>query len=155
MPEPERVAQVRAFNRFYTSRLGMVRGGLHRTEHPLAEARVLYELGAGPLPVAELRRSLAMDAGQLSRLLAKLESTGLVERRKAPGAARRQTANLTERGQRAFAMLDQRSAGEVAELLDSLPERQQQQLIAAPATIRRVLDPPSHPTLVICGLRPG
>ena len=89
MTDPERVAAVRAFNRFYTSRLGMVRGGLHRTEHPLAEARVLYELGGGPQPVAELRTALAMDAGQLSRLLGKLERSGLVAREKAHGASLR------------------------------------------------------------------
>jgi hypothetical protein len=39
------VAAVRPFNRFYTSRLGMVRNGRHGTGHPPAEARVLYELG--------------------------------------------------------------------------------------------------------------
>src|SRR3954452_21860141 len=105
MTDPERVAQVRAFNRFYTSRLGMVRGGLHRTEHPLAEARVLYELGTGPRPVSELRSSLAMDAGQLSRLLTKLQSAHLIERRKPPDDARRQTARLTDTGEAAFATL--------------------------------------------------
>src|SRR5436853_6106737 len=110
MAEAERVAAVRACNRFYTSRLGMVRGGLHRTEHPLAEARVLYELGAGPQPVAQLRRALAMDAGQLSRLLTKLHSSGLVERTRAPEDGRRQTARLTDAGARAFATLDRRSA---------------------------------------------
>jgi DNA-binding MarR family transcriptional regulator/GNAT superfamily N-acetyltransferase len=155
MIEPERVAAVRAFNRFYTSRLGMVRGGLHRTAHPLAEARVLYELGAGPRPVSELRDSLAMDAGQLSRLLGKLEAAGLVERRRAPDDGRRQTARLTEDGRQAFATLDRRSAAEVAALLDTLPEHDQERLIAATRTIRHVLDPPPHPTLVIRGPRPG
>src|SRR5436853_7303981 len=110
MAEAERVAAVRACNRFYTSRLGMVRGGLHRTEHPLAEARVLYELGAGPQAVAHLRRALAMDAGQLSRLLTKLEAAHLIERRKSPDDARRQTARLTDAGEAAFATLDRRSA---------------------------------------------
>jgi DNA-binding MarR family transcriptional regulator/GNAT superfamily N-acetyltransferase len=155
MTDPERVAAVRAFNRFYTSRLGMVRGGLHRTEHPLAEARVLYELGAGPQPVSELRRALAMDAGQLSRLLARLEQGGLVERRKAATDARRQTARLTTTGEAAFATLDRRSAGEVAALLETLSEPDQQALIAATSTIRRVLDPPPRPTVVIRGPRPG
>jgi DNA-binding MarR family transcriptional regulator/GNAT superfamily N-acetyltransferase len=155
MTDPQRVAQVRAFNRFYTSRLGMVRGGLHRTEHPLAEARVLYELGAGPMPVAELRRSLAMDAGQLSRLLAKLESAHLIERHKAPDDARRQTARLTDHGQHAFATLDQRSAGEVAELLDTLPEHDQERLVVATRTIRRVLGEREDPAVLIRGPRPG
>src|SRR6185312_16225801 len=102
----DHVADVRAFNRFYTSRLGMVRGGLHRTPHPLAEARVIYELGAGPQPVAELRAALAMDAGQLSRLLAKLEQAGLLARERSLHDGRRQTAKLTQAGRRAFATLD-------------------------------------------------
>jgi DNA-binding MarR family transcriptional regulator/N-acetylglutamate synthase-like GNAT family acetyltransferase len=155
MTATERVAAVRAFNRFYTGRLGMVRGGLHRTEYPLAEARVLYELGAGAQPVAELRRSLAMDAGQLSRLLAKLEAAHLIERHKAPDDARRQTARLTADGETAFATLDRRSAEEVGALLDALPEGDQHELIAATRTIRRVLDGREDQTVVIRGLRPG
>ena len=150
----DRVAAVRAFNRFYTSRFGMVRGGLHRTEHPLAEARVLYELGAGPKPVAELRAALAMDAGQLSRLLAKLEQGGLLARERSQTDARRQIARLTSAGEQAFATLDGRSAAEVAELLAALPEPQQRRLVAAMDTIGRVLDP-QPPTVVIRGLRPG
>ena len=35
MASPEDVAAVREFNRFYTSRLGLTRGGLYKTEHPL------------------------------------------------------------------------------------------------------------------------
>ena len=51
-------------------RLGMTRHGLHRTTHPLAEARVLYELGAhGTQETTRLREALQIDAGQLSRLL--------------------------------------------------------------------------------------
>ena len=154
-PASDRVAALRAFNRFYTSRLGMVRGGLHRTEHPLAEARVLYELGAGPRPVAGLRRALAMDAGQLSRLLARLEASGLVERERAPDDGRRQTARLTDAGEEAFATLDRRSAEEVQELLAALPEHDQQRLIEAIETVRRVLDPGQDRTVVIRGPRPG
>ena len=39
------VAAIRAFNRFYTARIGALRDGLLATAHPLPEARVLYELG--------------------------------------------------------------------------------------------------------------
>jgi DNA-binding MarR family transcriptional regulator/GNAT superfamily N-acetyltransferase len=151
----ERVAAVRAFNRFYTSRLGMVRGGLHRTEHPLAEARVIYELGAGPKAVAELRAALAMDAGQLSRLLARLERTGLVARERSAQDARRQTARLTDAGARAFATLDRRSTAEVGRLLQSLPEATQRRLVAAMETIAGILGPQRERTIVIRGLRPG
>ncbi|HEV7752311.1 MAG TPA: hypothetical protein VGO71_12265 [Baekduia sp.] len=34
-----RVAEIRAFNRFYTNRIGVLRGGLHGARHPLPEAR--------------------------------------------------------------------------------------------------------------------
>ena len=46
MASADRIDALRSFNRFYTRRLGLVRGGLVKTPHPLAEARVLYELGS-------------------------------------------------------------------------------------------------------------
>src|SRR6476469_3444073 len=73
----DRVAAVRAFNRFYTARIGVLRDGLLRTPHSLTEARVLYELGQREVTeVADLRRELDIDAGFLSRLLARLQSNG-------------------------------------------------------------------------------
>ena len=73
MPDAD-IEAVREFNRFYTARLGLTRNGLYKTEHPLAEARVLYELGANDsTEVSDLRAALQIDAGQLSRLLKRLE----------------------------------------------------------------------------------
>jgi GNAT superfamily N-acetyltransferase len=106
--------------------------------------------------VAELRAALAMDAGQLSRLLAKLEQRRLLTRERSATDARRQSARLTAAGSKAFATLDRRSAGEVAELLDGLPEPEQRRLVAAMDTIRRILEPGGRPSpVVIRGLRPG
>src|SRR5919205_75584 len=69
-PPADRIAAVRAFNRFYTARIGVLREGLHDTPHSLTEARVLFELGRnGPAEVADLRRTLAIDAGHLGRLV--------------------------------------------------------------------------------------
>ena len=77
----DRVAAVRAFNRFYTARIGVLRDGLLRTPHSLTEARVLYELGQRDVTeVADLRRELDIDAGFLSRLLGRLQRDGLVAR---------------------------------------------------------------------------
>src|SRR3954447_11378403 len=108
MADPERVAAVRAFNRFYTSRLGMVRNGLHRTEHPLGESRVLYETGRGITDVSELKGALEIDAGQLSRLLTRLEAGGLITRERADGDRRRRRIRLTPAGAQAFYTLDHR-----------------------------------------------
>jgi DNA-binding MarR family transcriptional regulator/GNAT superfamily N-acetyltransferase len=154
MAQPERIAAVRAFNRFYTSRLGMVRTGLHRTDHPLAEARVLYEAGHGTTEVAELRHQLKIDAGHLSRLLTKLESTGLLTRERSPEDGRRQRVRLTPTGRKAFHTLDHRSAEEVDALLDNLADDDQRRLVKAMVEIDSVLqDKP--PAIVIRGPRPG
>src|SRR3954469_13904412 len=95
-PAAADVAAIRAFNRFYTSRIGALRDGLLATAHPLPEARVLYELGQrDAIDVADLRRTLELDGGYLSRLLARLEEQGLVARERSAHDARRQRVALT------------------------------------------------------------
>ncbi len=74
---------VREFSRFYTSTLGVLEDGYLRSSYTLTEARVLFELGQqDETDTVELRRRLGVDAGYMSRLLARLESDGLVVREK-------------------------------------------------------------------------
>jgi DNA-binding MarR family transcriptional regulator/N-acetylglutamate synthase-like GNAT family acetyltransferase len=139
MPD-DRVAAVRAFNRFYTARIGVLRDGLLRTPHSLTEARVLYELGQREVTeVADLRRELDIDAGFLSRLLGRLHDNGLVARERSDQDARRQRIRLTDEGQAAFAELDRRSADEIEAVLDALSEDDQRRLVASMDAVRDVL----------------
>ncbi len=139
----DRVDAVRAFNRFYTNRIGALRGGLLGTRHPLPEARVLFELrGGDAMEVADLRRALDIDAGHLSRLLSRLGREGLVAREPSPGDARRLRVRLTDRGRRSFAVLDARSAAETRALLDALDDEDQRRLVEALDTVRDVLEGP-------------
>jgi DNA-binding MarR family transcriptional regulator/N-acetylglutamate synthase-like GNAT family acetyltransferase len=154
----DRVAAVRAFNRFYTGRIGVLGEGFLHTQHTLTEARVLYELGTREVvEVAELRRELAMDAGYLSRLLSRLEEQGLVARERSEDDGRRQRVRLTAAGQAASAELDRRSAAEIGELLDGLGEERQRRLMAAMRAIAEVLgdDPPSDGAVVLRPPHPG
>ncbi len=129
---PSRVASVRAFNRFYTRRLGMLGTGLLGTRHPLPQARVIYELGQQPTTqVTDLRTALDLDAGYVSRLLAALEADGLIERRPSPADARRQEVRLTATGTEAFAELDERSKDEIRELLERLSDEDQRRVLDA------------------------
>ena len=69
------VAAVREFNRFYTNIIGLLREGHLDTPYSLTEARVLFELAReDAVEAAALRRWLDMDAGYLSRLLARFEA---------------------------------------------------------------------------------
>ena len=136
----DRIAAVRAFNRFYTARIGVLGDGLLRTDHSLTEARVLYELGQREVTeVADLRREMDIDAGFLSRLLARLQHNGLVARERSDHDARRQRVRLTEDGAAAFTELDRRSADEIGAVLDALSEDDQQRLVAAMDTVEDVL----------------
>ncbi|MDA0166462.1 helix-turn-helix domain-containing GNAT family N-acetyltransferase [Solirubrobacter ginsenosidimutans] len=140
MADPEQIAALRDFNRFYTTRLGMTRHGLHKTDHPLAEARVLYELGAhGVLETSALKDALAIDAGQLSRLVKRLQEQGLIHRTASPADARRQQVELTGEGEAAFARLDQGSREEVGALLDALPDPEG--ALAAIQKLREAIEP--------------
>jgi DNA-binding MarR family transcriptional regulator len=116
--DPSHIAAAREFSRFYTAKLGMTRSSVYRTRFSLAEARVLYELGAGVDAVAALKRRTAMDGGQLSRLLKRLEAEGLIERLPSPTDGRKQLVKLTGDGEDAYAALDETSREEVGALLD-------------------------------------
>jgi DNA-binding MarR family transcriptional regulator/GNAT superfamily N-acetyltransferase len=151
------VAAIRAFNRFYTARVGALRDGLLATAHPLPEARVLYELGqVASADFADLRRALDVDAGYLSRLLARLEAQGLVTRERAAHDGRRQRVALTPAGEDAYRTLDQRSAAEIATLLDGLPDDDRRRLLDALHAVQTILEgAPRPPAFVLREPQPG
>jgi DNA-binding MarR family transcriptional regulator/GNAT superfamily N-acetyltransferase len=157
MSVAEQIDAVRSFNRFYTRRLGLVRGGLVRTPHPLAEARVLYELGHHEsMETSALRAALDVDAGQLSRLLTRLESEGLLARERSASDARRRLIRLTPAGAEAFATLDRRTVEQIGELLDGLSEDRRRRLVGALADVRAALQEPAPRTVSIRDrLQPG
>jgi DNA-binding MarR family transcriptional regulator/GNAT superfamily N-acetyltransferase len=142
----DQIEAVRAFNRFYTARVGALRDGLLATAHPLPEARILFELGRrGPVDVADLRRALDLDGGYLSRLLARLEDQGHVTRRRSPDDGRRQRIALTQSGSEAYATLDERSAAEVGALLEGLGDEDRARLLDAMGTVRAILEGAPRP----------
>ena len=144
-----RIEAVRAFNRFYTRRLGMLGSGLLGTGHPLPQARILYELGQRPVTsVTDLRRTLDLDAGYLSRLLAGLEADGLLTRAPSATDARRQDVRLTDAGRAAFAELDRRSRAEIAGLLERLSDADQRRVLAAMHVLEDAWDGAARPRAI-------
>ncbi len=135
-----RVGEFRRFNRFFTRRIGVLREGLLRSPYSLAEARVLFEVANGEgLTASDLVRDLGLDPGYLSRILARFEGRGLLERVPSGADGRRRLLRLTAAGEEAFSQLDRRSREEVAGILRGIPERDQRRLLDATRTIRDVL----------------
>lgn len=153
----DRVAAVRAFNRLYTEVIGVLGDGLLDTPYSLTEARVLFELAQrGSTDATQLRRVLELDAGYLSRILARFEGEGLITRQRAAHDARRQSLGLTDGGRAAFANLDERSSQQVQELLNRLTDEDQRRLVGAMATIQELLQSSPRPdAYVLRPLRPG
>lgn len=153
----DRVATVRAFNRFYTEAIGVLDEGLLQTPYSLTEARVIFELAQrDATEVTDLRRALAVDAGYLSRILARFQADGLVTRERSAADRRRQVIRLTGAGRAAFDTLDARSADEIRTLLAKLSEEDQRRLVSAMTVIRSLLEPAPRPeAYVLRPLRPG
>jgi DNA-binding MarR family transcriptional regulator/GNAT superfamily N-acetyltransferase len=149
----ERITAVRAFNRFYTTLIGVVSEGLLETPYSLTEARVLFELAQRDLSeVTGLRRSLDLDAGYLSRILSRFEADGLIRRERSAEDGRRQVAGLTERGRTVYGELDARSGDQIRRILAGLPEPDQRRLVGAMAAIEQILG--GRPSPDLCVLRP-
>ena len=93
------VAAVRGFNRFYTNVIGLLRGKYLDTPYSLTEARLLFELAQRDTSeVPDLRRTVDIDPGYLSRILARFSSDGLIARQRSAADARRQVIRLTDTG---------------------------------------------------------
>lgn len=142
------VDAARAFTRFYTAKMGLTRGSYMR---PLPEVRVIYELAHGTEEVAELKRVLGIDPGQLSRVIAKLEEQGLAEREPSPLDARRQLVRLTAAGQARYAEMDAASSAEVGAILDELGDPHA--VVEAMRALRTAIEPQG--ALTLRGPEPG
>jgi DNA-binding MarR family transcriptional regulator/GNAT superfamily N-acetyltransferase len=151
------VKAVRAFNRFYTQRIGVLKRYLG-TDFTLTEVRVLYELAhRPPLAARDLVRELELDAGYLSRILRRFEQAGWLARESAPHDGRQTLLRLTEAGYAAFAPLQQKSRDEATALLAAVPAPVRPRLIDALQTVHRLLAPaaPAERRIVLRDPRPG
>ena len=152
------VADVRRFNRRWTQVLGLLDEGLLATEHPLPEARVLYELAQRPdVERAELRATLAIDDSFLSRLLARLQRKRLITTEASPLDGRRRRIVLTPAGRGAARDLDERSVAQIEALVAPLGGLGRDALTGAMAEIERLTgDRGDAPTITLRDdVRPG
>ena len=150
---------LRAFNRFYTGRIGVLGAGLLASRFSLTESRVLWELAHRPgLSARDLARELALDAGYISRLLAGLRGQGLVRAQRSAQDGRQWHLSLSAAGRRAFAPLDQRLQAQARSLLQPLSAPQQQELLYATRRVQQLLSPEAAETAaapVLRGLQAG
>jgi len=157
MAQTDTVAAVRRFNRFYTRAIGVLDRAYLGGPYTVTEARVLYEIAQddGVTPGA-ICAALALDAGYVSRIVARYEREGLVARTRSPSDGRSFVLRLTPAGREAFAALDARSAAKAGELVDRLAPDAQAKLAAALDMAQALLEPSAAPApAVLRPHRPG
>lgn len=134
------IAAVRAFNRFYTRKLGVLDQQLLKSPFSLSEARVLYELAHREDAAAkEIGIELGLDPGYLSRIVQKFDEDGLITRKPLASDRRQYRLGLTAKGRQAFAKLERITNDDVATMLAALPGGDSARLVGAMATIERLL----------------
>jgi DNA-binding MarR family transcriptional regulator/GNAT superfamily N-acetyltransferase len=147
MKSSDHIEAVRAFNRFYTKQIGILRDGLLYNPFSLAETRVLYELAhRRDLTAKELCRDLDLDPGYLSRTLRDFGRRNLVARHPVPSDGRSCRLALTVLGHKQFSELEARSNSVVEKMLAHLSGPEQQRLVAAMRSIETALAPRDEST---------
>ncbi|MCK1715765.1 MULTISPECIES: helix-turn-helix domain-containing GNAT family N-acetyltransferase [unclassified Bradyrhizobium] len=154
----DQVQAVRAFNRFYTRKLGVLDQQLLKTPFSLSEARVLYELAhGGEQSAKEIGVALGLDAGYLSRIVQNFDESGLIVRKPLATDRRQYQLSLTAKGRQAFAKLDRVTQEDVAAMLRALPAEDRTRLTGAMEAIERLLGLPRTPAprAILREPRPG
>lgn len=137
--ELEAVRALRAFNRFHTRLSGVLDASFMGSGLSLTEARILFEIAnRQPVLAAEIQAALGLDRGYLSRLIARFERRGWIERGRGEDARQRPIA-LTRDGRRFFDGLDRRTHDHAAASIAHLGAEERQTLIEALATVTRLL----------------
>jgi DNA-binding MarR family transcriptional regulator/GNAT superfamily N-acetyltransferase len=153
-----RISAVRAFNRFYTRKLGVLDQQLMKSPFSLSEARVLYELShREELAAKEIGIELGLDPGYLSRIVQKFDEDGLITRQPLPTDRRQYRLALTAKGRQAFAKLERSMQDDVGAMLAALRNGGSQRLVEAMATIERLLGAAdtTPPSPILRNHRPG
>jgi DNA-binding MarR family transcriptional regulator/GNAT superfamily N-acetyltransferase len=152
------VSTVRAFNRFWTKTIGVLNASLLDSEYSLTEVRVLFEITQQPVTTpTELRDTLGIDSGYLSRILSRFKNDKVIQASTSEEDGRRQVITVTNQGRSLMADLDERGNDQVREILGGISTEEEEKLVAAMTTIRRIIDrgAPVARSFVIRPLRPG
>lgn len=137
----EDISQIRSFNRFYTTVIGILDKNYLNTEFSVTESRILYELNVHPegITASGFIELLQLDKGYLSRILQQFQKKKLIEKKTVDKDKRSHLLYLTETGKQVYSRLNESSQLQTKELLSPLKEKQIIKLIDHMNGIRQIL----------------
>ena len=137
----QQIQEFRAFNRFYTSVIGLLDGQYLNSTFSLTEVRVLYELhhSNDGITARQLTIQLKLDKGYLSRILHRFDKEGLVFKEKTTHDGRSVLLRLSDKGRTAFEPLDEAARQQASDLLRSISADEVRELLKSMASIKAIL----------------
>lgn len=134
------VTAMRRFNRFYTQTIGVLDKGYLGTDYTVAEGRVFYEIArADGVTAKHVAEATGLDAGYLSRIVARLERDGVVMRERSASDGRSALLRVTPQGRQLFGVFDQRAIDVVEGLLKPLTAEQRPRLVSAMRAVEALI----------------
>lgn len=136
------IDNIRAFNRFYTRRLGILDRSYLQSNMTLTEVRILYDLATnGPLTARDLVEDLGLDEGYLSRLITRFRKLGWIDRQRDTHDRRRWNLSLTREGKALTKTLITFSRKAIEESLSHLEPTERLTLVKTMHRLQAMLDP--------------
>ena len=132
LPIDQKIAARRRFTRFFARRIAPLEAGPPGSAYSATEVRVLTELALHePRTLTSLSRSLGLDGGYLSRVIRRLETTGIVFKSADATDSRQQPMSLTDAGRAEVRTIETITTARFAALVRTLPPHSHAPLLDA------------------------
>jgi DNA-binding MarR family transcriptional regulator/N-acetylglutamate synthase-like GNAT family acetyltransferase len=140
MADLDQILAIRSFNRFFTERIGVLEERLVGSDFTLTEARALFEIGAGNIRTARaLGNALGVDKGYLSRVIGRLERSGVIARTPSTDDRRERNLSMTDRGRLVFDRLQADTNAQIEQLVGNLSPAEVSALVENMTSIQHLL----------------
>ena len=134
------IAEMRAFNRYYTSLVGVLNRKFLSGKLSLPETRVLHVIHTREgITANEIVPQLHIDKSYLSKILIRFEKQKFLTKKVSAADARAYELRLTAAGRKVFEGYDRLSDEFVRQILVQLPEGEREEMVECMRRITRIL----------------
>jgi DNA-binding MarR family transcriptional regulator len=135
------IAEMRAFNRFYTALVGVLNRKFLSGKMTLPETRVLHAIHTlGGITANDIVPLLHIDKSYLSKILIRFEKKKFLTKKVSSSDGRSYRLYLTEAGRKEFSIYDRLSDDYVRQILVQLPDQECEELVECMRRITGILE---------------
>jgi len=136
----DQIADIQGFNKVYQNLLKQIDSAILETGYTLTEKDVLLEISKTERCTANiLIQQLSIDRSYMSRMIAKFEKNGLIEKTQSRTDSRIRYVRLTELGRKEINTLSDIQSNHIGSIFNKLSEEDQQTVWQAMVLIRNKL----------------